>query len=262
MLEIFESHAHYDSSRFLEDRHDVLYRVHKSGVRYIVNVGCDINTSKKSIELANKFDYIYASVGIHPSDANNVDSNYIDELKIMSNQIKVVALGEMGLDYHYNDYIESVQKRVFINQLNLASQLNMPVIIHSRDSFLDTINILSQFSHIYGVIHCYGYDINELKEFLKLNYYIGITGAVTFAKSYSLLRVVEALPLDRLFIETDCPYMAPIPYRGKRCDSSMLINIVEKIAEIKKITVEQVINVTRQNCFNLFKKIKKISKIS
>lgn len=253
MNKIFDSHAHYDSSRFDDERDFIIKKIKDEGICGVMNVGCDIETSKNSIELSKKYDFFYSSVGIHPHEAEKVDGDYIDILEKLSNNEKVFAIGEMGLDYYYDHSAREIQKRVFKNQLKLAEKLNFPVIIHSRDSVEDTLDILNEFPEVKGVVHCFGYDLVAANEFIKRGYYIGITGILTFKSAKNLKEAVKNIPIENLVLETDCPYMAPNPYRGSRSDSSMIIEVAKEISSLKDIALQDVLKTTTKNSYNLFK---------
>lgn len=248
----FESHAHYDDRRFREDGEALLGSFPSLGIAYVVNVGCDVKSSKASIRMAEKFDHVYASVGIHPSSVQDMSSTTIDELKRLSAHKKVVAIGEIGLDYHYDDYSPEAQRFWFRQQLRLAEEVNLPVIIHSRDASEETFDIIKSTAVRRGVIHCYSGAAPMALEYAKMGFYIGVGGVVTYSNARKLVEVVEALPLERIVIETDCPYLSPTPNRGKRNDSRNLQYVVEKIADIKNVTPDEVRNVTMQNGKSLY----------
>lgn len=251
MNNIFDSHAHYTDNAFNDDRHPLLASMPKAGVCGIINCGTDLNDSKESVLLSNKYDFMYAAVGIHPHEAEKANNNYLTELGGLLTDKKVVAIGEIGLDYHYDFSPREVQIRVFREQLRLASKFSLPVIIHDRKAHADTLEILREQKPM-GVMHCFSGSVEILKEVLDLNMYIGLGGAVTFKNAKKILSVISAVPLDRLLIETDCPYMAPEPHRGKRCDSSLIPFTAAKIAEVKNISVDEVLKITAQNAQNLF----------
>ncbi len=248
----FESHAHYDDRRFREDGDALLASFPSLGIPYVVNVGCDLKSSKASIRMAEKYDHVYASVGIHPHELYDMSSTVIDELKKLAAHKKVVALGEFGLDFHYDTHPREVQRFWFRQQLRLAEELNMPVIIHSREASEETFEIIKSSSVRKGVIHCYSGAAPMALEYAKMGFYIGVGGVVTYSNAKKLVEVVEKVPLERIVIETDCPYLAPTPHRGKRNDSRNLQYIVEKIAEIKQISPEEVQNVTMNNGKTLY----------
>mgnify|MGYP001284803063 CR=1 FL=1 len=248
----FESHAHFDAIQFKEDREELLGLLPSCGIDYLVNVGCDVKSSKQSIRLAERYDYIYAAVGIHPHELYDMSSKTMEELRRLSQHKKVVALGEMGLDYYYDTHPRELQQFWFRQQLRLAESVNKPVIIHSRDASQETFDIIAASNVRRGVIHCYSGAAPMAVEYTKMGYYIGIGGVVTFPNSKKIVEVVEAIPLEKILIETDSPYLAPIPNRGKRNDSRNLEFIVNKIAEIKETTPEIVAEITGKNGQNLF----------
>lgn len=248
----FESHAHLDDKRFKEDREELLGLLPSCGIDYMVNVGCDVKSSKQSIRLAERYDYIYASVGIHPHELYDMSSQTIEELRRLSQNKKVVAIGEIGLDYYYDTHPRELQQFWFRQQLRLAESVNKPVIIHSRDASQETFDIMASSNVREGVIHCYSGSAPMAVEYTKMGFYIGIGGVVTFPNAKKMVEVVEAIPLEKILIETDSPYLAPAPNRGKRNDPRNLEFIVNKIAEIKKITPENVAKITSKNAQSLF----------
>jgi TatD DNase family protein len=248
----FESHAHLDDKRFREDREELLGLLPSCGIDYVVNVGCDVKSSKQSIRLAERYDYIFASVGIHPHELYDMSSQTIEELRRLSQHKKVVAIGEIGLDYYYDTHPRELQQFWFRQQLRLAESVNKPVIIHSRDASQETFDIMSASNVRKGVIHCYSGSAPMAVEYTKMGFYIGIGGVVTFPNAKKMVEVVDAVPLEKILIETDSPYLAPAPNRGKRNDPRNLEYIVSKIAEIKNISPENVANITSKNAQNLF----------
>lgn len=253
-LHIFDSHAHYDDEAFDDDRELVIGDIHEKGVIGVLNCGASLEGARESVKLSEKHDFIYAAVGVHPSYADVVDSKVIDELEELTKYQKVRAIGEIGLDYYWEENpSRDVQKEAFRAQMKLAEKLNMPVIIHDRDAHADTLEILKEFPNVIGVIHCFSGSVEFARECLKLGYYIGFTGVVTFKNAKKIIEVAKEVPLDRILVETDCPYMAPTPYRGKRNQSSYIIHILEKIAEIKDISIETLNNHTISNVKNLLK---------
>lgn len=244
----FDSHAHYDDRRFKDDRDTLLSQtLPEAGVDFLVNIGCDLRTSKASISLAQKYDYIYATVGFHPHELHDINSQSIDELRKLAQNKKVVAIGEMGLDYHYDTHPREVQKFWFLQQLRLAEELDLPVVIHSREASQDTFDIIERSPIRKGVIHCYSGAAPMALDYVKMGYYIGIGGVVTFPTAKKLVEVVEQVPLEKIVIETDCPYLTPAPNRGKRNDSTQLQYVVQKIAEIKGVSAEEVCRITSEN---------------
>ena len=197
-----------------------------------MNIGYNLNSSKASVALAEKYDFFYAVIGVHPQDASEYSEQVENELIMLSQNNKVKAIGEIGLDYHYDDIDKDLQKQVFEKQLILANKLNLPVVIHSRDAAEDTMDLLKKYKP-QGIVHCYSYSAELAKEILKLGMYIGFTGVITFKNARKAVDTAKIVPMDRLLVETDCPYMAPEPFRGKRCDSSMLQSTLSKLSEIK-----------------------------
>lgn len=257
---IFETHAHYDDDRFAEDREEVLARVHAGGVSPIVNVGSSIDSSRTTLGLAKSHDYIYAAVGVHPSDIDGLNEETFEWLREQTAYEKTVAIGEIGLDYYWDKEPE-VQKRQrdwFARQLELARETGLPVIIHSRDAAEDTLRVMreNRAGEIPGVIHCYAYSPELAREFVAMGYYIGVGGVLTFKNARKLVCTVEELPLERILLETDCPYMAPEPHRGTRNDSSNIPYVIAKIAQIKGISTEEVERVTEENAYRLFTRVK------
>lgn len=256
MLEYIDSHAHYDDEAFDSDRDELLVRVHEGGVKYIINMGCNMERSRFSVEYANKFPFIYAAVGIHPEDVDKAPADYLELLRKWAADPKVVAIGEIGLDYHYDGYDADLQKKIFEEQLDLAAELDLPVVIHSRDATEDTLNILRKRGKVNGVMHCFSGSAETAKQMLELGLHISFTGVLTFKNAKKAIGALGVTPLDKLLLETDCPYMAPEPNRGKRCDSSMIVHVIDKIAAEKGITPEEVARQTMENTTRLFDKIK------
>lgn len=258
---IFETHAHYDDHKFDEDREAVLQKVIQSGVSPIINVGASIDSTKATIELAKSHDYIYAAVGVHPSDIEDLNEESFMWLRAQTSYEKTVAIGEIGLDYYWDkeEKVQQAQRDWFWRQLELAYELNLPVIIHSRDAAEDTMEILKRFHQQHpdvispGVVHCYSYSPEMAREFIKMGYYIGVGGVVTFKNAKKLVKTVEAIPLERILVETDCPYMAPEPHRGERNASCYLPYVVNKIASIKGISPEEVETQTEVNAKRMYR---------
>lgn len=252
---IFDSHAHYDDKAFDEDRDSLLTRLFNDNVCGIINVGCDMKTSKTSVELSHKYPLIWAAVGVHPHDASNVPHKYLDLLSTYLNENKTVAIGEIGLDYHYDFSSREAQKKVFEEQLRLSKKLNIPVIIHDREAHGDTLELLKKYQPC-GVVHCFSGSTEMAEEITKLGMYIGLGGAVTFKNAKNPVLVAKNVPLERILLETDCPYMTPVPYRGTRCDSSMIKYTAEKIAKERNIQPESLFEAVKENTLRLFDKIK------
>ncbi|MBQ8135721.1 MAG: TatD family hydrolase [Clostridia bacterium] len=250
MNDIFDTHSHYDDKAFDTDRDSVLSGLTEKGVCAVVNQGTDLNTSKFSLKLAEKYPHVYAAVGLHPECLDENSLSDIEEIKKLAAHPKAVAIGEIGLDYYY-DIPKELQKQVFIRQLKLANELSMPVNIHDREAHGDTLEILKKYCPK-GILHCFSGSVEMAREIIKLGMYIGIGGVVTFKNARKTVEVCENIPLDRIVLETDCPYLAPVPLRGKRNDSSLIAHTAQRIAEIKGITVEQVLIATKHNAESVY----------
>lgn len=252
----FESHAHYDDEAFNEDRDELLSSLFQNDVNYIVNASSNISSSQDSINLSNKYPNLYASVGVHPIDVDEMSESDIDVLRNMCKEnSKVVAIGEIGLDYHYNRQNNETQKYWFERQLQLAKENNLPVIIHSREASQECFDIIKKANlpqKKSGVIHCYSGSAEMALEYIEMGFYIGVGGVITFSNARKLIEVVETIPLSKILIETDSPYLSPVPNRGKRNNSHNLIYIAEKIGQIKQISVNKVSKVTSENACTLF----------
>ena len=249
----FDSHAHYDQRRFAEDQKELLASMADHGIGRIMNIGCDPESSLKSVRLAEEYDFIYAAVGSHPDDAANVDDVLVERYRNLAGREKVMAIGEIGLDYYYEDVPRAKQQEAFRKQMALAAELDMPVIIHQRDAYEDALKIVDEFPTVKGVFHCFSGSLEYAKEVVKRGYYMGFTGVITFKNARKAVEVAQWAPLDKLLLETDCPYMAPEPYRGRRSDSTMIPKMAEKIAELRGLSVEQVAKLTRENALRLFR---------
>lgn len=256
MLTYIDSHAHYDDEQFDGDRDELLERLHENGVRNIVNIGCSLERSQFSVDLAEKYPFVYAAVGVHPEDAPDTPDSYLSKIEFWTANPKVVAIGEIGLDYHYDGFDRELQIRFFEEQLDLAEKSGLPVIIHSRDATEDTMNILRRRGRVKGVMHCFSGSAETAKQVLELGMNISFTGVLTFKNARKAVEAAKVVPLDRLMLETDCPYMAPEPYRGKRCDSSMITRVISKLAEIKEVSPEAVAEAATANTLKLFGRMK------
>lgn len=249
---IFDSHAHYDDESFNEDRDLVIKEITKNRVCNVLNCGASFEGAKKSLELAKKYSFFYAAVGIHPENANELTENVLNEIENMAKDSKVKAIGEIGLDYYWDENpCKEIQQRVFREQMNLAKKLNLPVVIHDREAHGDTLDIMKEFKDVKGVVHCFSGSVEFARECLKLGYYIGFTGVITFKNAKKIVDVAKEVPLDRILVETDAPYMAPAPNRGKRNRSDYIKFVIEKIADIKGISVEDVEKHTENNAKRL-----------
>lgn len=251
---IFDTHAHYDDSQFEEDRDMVLASMPELGVGTIVNVSASYDSCRRAVALAEKYPFVYAAVGIHPDEVGALNEETFAEMKKLFQHKKVVAVGEIGLDYYWDNEPHDVQQEWFIRQVELARELDLPVLIHSREAAADTMYVMKTYAQgLRGVIHCYSYSREMAEEYVKMGFYIGIGGVVTFKNAKKLKEVAEAVPLKRIVLETDCPYMAPEPFRGRRNQSSYLRYVAEKIAELKDISTEEVIAVTEENARELYR---------
>lgn len=247
MNNIFDTHAHYADRAFDEDRFELLDKLPEMGIKYVMLASSSVEDTAENAAIAQKYGYIYAASGVHPESVDENPENYLDivrETALSSPKIK--AIGEIGLDYHYDGYSREKQLKLFEEQLILAKELNLPVIVHSRDACEDTLNMLKKHRPK-GVVHCFSGSAETAKEIIKLGMYIGFTGVLTFKNAKKALKALEEVPLDKLLLETDCPYMAPVPFRGKRCDSSMIAYTAAAVAEIKGIDTQEIIDITCEN---------------
>lgn len=255
---IFDSHAHYDDESFDADRETLLRALPEQGVCNIVNIGAELKGCYDSVALAEQYDYIYATVGIHPGCIQGLPDDYLEQLEKLLSHPKVVAVGEIGLDYHYDDNApKDVQKQVFAAQLELANRYDMPVVIHDREAHGDTMELLRKYRPK-GIVHCFSGSVEMAREVISLGMYIGLGGAVTFKNARHPVEVAASIPLSSLVLETDAPYMTPVPFRGKRCDSSLITYTAEKIAQARTaysgvaITAEQVMQAAKENAGKLY----------
>ncbi len=249
---IFESHAHYDDKRYKNDREKVLRNCYENDITKIVNIGADMKSSLKSVELSKEFDFVYATVGVHPHDVKNMTEDDLKTLKKLANEEKVVAIGEIGLDYYYEYSDRESQKKWFIEQLKLAIELNMPVVIHSRDADQECFDIMKEYKPKKAVIHCFSGSKELALEYVKLGYYIGIGGVITFKNAKKLVEVVKAIPLEKILLETDAPYLTPEPHRGERNISNYLKYVAEKVANLKEISVKNVEDTTFSSTMSFY----------
>jgi TatD DNase family protein len=257
---IFESHAHYDDRRFDSDRKELLSAMQEQGIETIVNVSSDLEGAKKTIALTEEYDFIYGAVGIHPSDISDLNEEVYEWLQEKSRLPKTVAIGEIGLDYYWDkdEEVKRSQRYWFCRQMELAREEGLPVIIHSRDAAKDTLKLVQGIhgDEIPGVIHCFSYSLEMAEEYIKMGYYIGIGGVVTFKNARKLKEVAAQIPLERILLETDCPYLAPEPERGRRNTSLNLPYVAKEIGELRGIAQEAVEEAARENARRLFQKIK------
>ena len=251
---IFDTHAHYDDTQFDSDREELLTSMPELGVTTIVNVSSTLKSCEECVELARKYPYVYAAVGIHPDEVGSLNEETFAWMERLLDNEKVVAVGGIGLDYYWDNESHEVQKKWFVRQLELARRHHLPIIIHSREAAADTMEIMKAHAQgLDGVIHCYSYSKEQAEEYIKMGFYIGIGGVLTFKNAKKLKEVAEVVPLEQIVLETDCPYLAPEPFRGKRNQSSYIRYVAEKLAEIKGITAEEVITVTEENAKKMYR---------
>lgn len=249
---LFDTHAHYDASRFDADRDALLAAMPANGVGRILNAGCDLESSRASVELAHRYDFIWAAVGSHPDDAGRVDAALLAAYRALAADPRAVAVGEIGLDYHYEDVPRAVQREAFEAQLALAEELGLPVIVHEREAHGDAMEIVRRHPGVTGVFHCYSGSLEMARELVRMGWYVGFTGVLTFKNARKALEVAENVPLNRILLETDCPYMAPEPYRGRRCDSTMLVRTAQRLADLKDLPLADAARATWENGCRLF----------
>ena len=252
---IFDTHSHYSDDRFDSDRQELLNSMRDKSVGRIVEVGAGIASTGDAVALAHQYDFIYAAVGIHPGEVEDLEESHMDWLRELTQDERVVAVGEIGLDYHYDSPSREMQKQWFIRQLQIAAETEMPVIIHSREAAQDTWDIMQEYCAWKngGVIHCFSYSSEIARQYLEQGFFLGIGGVVTFDNARKLKEVVQMAPLEQLVLETDCPYLTPTPHRGKRNDSGYLTHVVDTVATLKGISREKVIAVTEHNAEQLYR---------
>ena len=250
---IFDTHAHMDDRAFDEDRDELLSRLKQEGVSLLMNPGCSLASSQAAVALANQYDHVYAAVGSHPDAADEVSDDTLERYRILCRENpKVKAIGEIGLDYHYEDIPRDIQKRAFRMQLELARELKLPVIVHEREAHEDGMKIVSEFPEVTGVFHCYSGSLEMAKWLLDRGWYIGFGGVLTFKNARKAVEVAANIPTERIVLETDCPYMAPEPYRGRRNDPGKLHRVAEKLAQLWGLTPEEVEAITLENGKRLY----------
>ncbi len=248
---IFDAHAHYDDDWFDEDRDELLSSIQNKGVCGIVNNSVNLETAAKSIEFAEKYDFMYAAVGFHPENIENMPENYLDSLAKLCEHKKVVAIGETGLDYHW-DTPRDIQKIVFEEQIKLSLDLDKPLVVHDREAHGDTFDYLRKYKPK-ALVHCFSGSVELMREAVNMGMYISLGGVVTFKNARQSVEVASEIPLDRLLLETDAPYMAPVPFRGKRCDSSMILYSAEKIASLRNIGIQELLDITCENAKRFYR---------
>ena len=253
MLHVFDTHAHYDSGAFNSDRLEVLASLPEQGVDLILNPGCELESSRTAVALSEQFPFVYAAVGVHPSDCGAWEDSWLEQLRALAAHPKVKAIGEIGLDYYWKENPpKELQKQVLRRQLELAQELDLPVIIHDREAHQDCLSIVREYPQVRGVYHCYSGSLEDAKVLVKLGWMISFTGVVTYKNARKALEVIDWLPMDRIMIETDSPYLTPEPFRGKRNDSRYLPYVIEKMARWKGVTPEELTEITFANGKRLF----------
>jgi len=252
---LIDTHTHLDDARYNDDRDAMIARAQNAGVSTFVTIGCDLSTSRSAVELAGRHSCVYATIGVHPHEVKHIADDWYDELRRLAQHDKVVAYGEIGLDYHYNHSPPTLQRERFREQVCLARELNLPIVIHTREAQDDTIAILKEerAAEVGGVFHCFSGDAWLAKDALDLGFFLSFSGVITFQNATMLRDIVKTVPLDRMLIETDCPYLTPVPHRGKRNEPAHVRCVAEKIAELKAVSVEDIGNMTTRNAQRLFK---------
>ena len=251
---LFDTHAHMDDRAFDADRAQLLEDLPNQQITLLMNPGCSLESSRNAVKLANTHNYIYAAVGSHPDVADEVNEEVLEEYRTLCKlNSKVTAIGEIGLDYHYEDIPRDLQKKAFRAQMALAAELDLPVIVHERDAHEDGMAIVKEFPTVTGVFHCYSGSAEMARQLVDLGWYIGFTGVLTFKNARKAVEVAASIPLERIVLETDCPYMAPEPFRGKRNDPGKLYRMAEKLAEIRGLSVEEIHRITTENGKRLYR---------
>ena len=251
---LFDTHAHMDDRAFDADREQLLDSLPGQGLALVMNPGCSLESSRNAVRLANAYNYLYAAVGSHPDAADEVDDAVLEEYRTLCKlNPKVKAIGEIGLDYHYEDIPRDIQLRSFRAQMELARELGLPVIVHEREAHEDGMSVVREFPEVGGVFHCYSGSAEMARQLVDRGWYIGFTGVLTFKNARKAVEVAASIPLERIVLETDCPYMSPEPFRGKRNDPGKLFRMAEKLAEIRGLTVEEVHAITLENGKRLYR---------
>ena len=251
---LFDTHAHMDDEAFSADREQLLASLPEQGLALVMNPGCSLASSRNASALSAQYDYIYAAVGSHPDAADEVDEAVLEEYRTLcKHNPKIRAIGEIGLDYHYEDIPREIQLKAFRMQMELARELDLPVIVHEREAHEDGMKVVDEFPGVTGVFHCYSGSAEMAKELVKRGWYIGFTGVLTFKNARKAVEVASSIPLDRIVLETDCPYMAPEPFRGKRNDPGKLYRMAEKLSEIRNLPVEEIHLITTENGKRLYR---------
>jgi len=252
---LIDTHAHLDDTRFDGDRDAMIARAREAGVEHFVTIGCDLTTSRAAVELADRYPFIYATVGVHPHEAKQIGDSWYDDLRRLAQHKKVVAYGEIGLDYHYNHSPPKLQRERFREQITLARELRLPIVVHTREAQDDTIAILKEenAADVGGVFHCFSGDARLAKNALDLGFLLSFSGVITFQNATMLRDIVKTVPMDRILVETDSPYLTPAPHRGKRNEPAHVRLVAEKIAAIQGMTADQIAELTSQNARRVFK---------
>lgn len=251
---IIDTHAHYDDEAFDEDRDELIKSLPENRIERVINVGATMAGTEASVKLADQYPHVYAAVGVHPDNADEITDESLARIEELTHNPKVVAIGEIGLDYYWDNVARSLQQEAFRKQIRLAAKVNLPIIIHSREAAKDTLDIMAEekIGEIGGVMHCYSYSKETAEIVNKFGFYFGIGGVATFKNAKKLIEALEVMPMDRILLETDCPYLAPVPFRGKRNSSLMLQYVVEKLAEVKGLTTQEIEEITYNNAVRLF----------
>ena len=251
---LFDTHAHMNDPAFDEDREEVLLGLQEKGVALMMNIGCSLASSRDCVAMANKYPFVYATVGTHPDTADEVDDAVLEEYrKLCKQESKVKAIGEIGLDYYYETIPREIQQRAFRLQMELARELQLPVVVHERNAHDDGMRIVKEFKGVTGVFHCYSGSAEMARQLVDMGWYIGFTGVLTFKNARKAVETAQSIPLDRIVLETDCPFMAPEPFRGKRNDPGYLYRMAERLAEIRGISLEEVHRITTENGKRLYR---------
>lgn len=250
---LFDTHAHLNDTAFDADREELIAGLNDKGVGFVMNAGCSLQSSKECIALAEKYPFLYASVGSHPDAADEVCEELMETYLQMSRHPKVKAIGEIGLDYYYEDFDRQIQLRAFRMQMELARAADLPVIVHERDAHGDGMEVVREFPDVTGVFHCYSGEAEMARQLVEKGWYIGFTGVLTFKNARKAVETAQAIPIERIVLETDCPYMSPEPYRGRRNDPGRLIHMAQKLAQIRDLPVEEIIRITTENAKRLYR---------
>lgn len=251
---LFDTHAHLDDRAFDDDREELLSGLADRGTALVMNPGCSLASSQNAVKLANTYDFVYAAVGSHPDAADEVNEDVLEAYRrLVRENPKVKAIGEIGIDYHYEDIPRALQLKAFRSQMALARELRLPVIVHEREAHEDGMAVVKEFPEVKGVFHCYSGSAEMARQLVNLGWYIGFTGVLTFKNARKAIETAQSIPLERIVLETDCPYMAPVPHRGKRNDPGYLMYMAEKLAEIRNLPVEEIHRVTTENGKRLYR---------